>query len=190
MLADEKNIDVIIPLLYGVRMSNRYIKVKEIDLLLTFVGSENKDIRSAAVSALSCIDNMKAIRGLIALSQDRYSYIRNWATFGIGTLSDLDNDEVRQALYARCTDRHHETRMEAISGLAKRKDDGVKKYLEKEFADCTVYVLESIQNLGAKEYLPRLEAMLEEAGKNPDIYNNEYWLRHLKECVEKLRCTC
>ena len=149
MLAVEKNEDVTESLLYGIGFNSHsyyrgrkepsksvcYLKGKDIDAILPFARSDVDDIRRGAVAALSGVDSMKAIRGLIRLSEDRRSHIRDWATFAIGELSDLDNDEIRRALYARCTDRHHDTRMEAISGLARRKDNGVKKYLEKEFSE-------------------------------------------------------
>lgn len=185
MLAAATDSSVLAALLYGIGDNNSYIKPREIDLLLPFISAQEIIIRRAAVSALTGIQTMKAIRGLIMLSKDRYSDIRNWATFAIGTQTDVDNADIRKALYARCTDSHHDTRMEAIYGLAKRKDEGVKAYLEKEFSDCTVYVLESIQELHAVEYLPRLKAMLEETESNPDT--DQYWLGHLQECIESLR---
>ena len=185
MLATEKDSTVTIALLYGIGKNNRTIKPKDIDRILAFAAAEDANIRFAAVCALSCIESMKAIRGLIRLATDKYSSIRNWATFAIGTQSELDNEAIRKALYARCTDKHYDTRLEAIYGLAKRKDAGVKPYLEKEFADCTVYVLESIQCLNATEYLPRLEAMLAEYSDKPETYG--YWLGHLQECIATLR---
>ena len=185
MLAVEKATDMIISILYGVGYHNDHIKPKNIDAIIPFVTFKDKNVRFAAMSALSGIHTMKAVRGLITLSKDRNSHIRDWATFTIGTQSDLDNDEIRSALYARCTDKHHDTRMEAIYGLAKRKDDGVKKYLEKDLDEWTVYVLVSIQALNAKEYLPRLEVMLEETEHDPDTY--QYWLGHLKDCIATLR---
>lgn len=185
MLASATDSSVTAALLYGIGDNNSCIKPHEIDLLLPFISVQEIIIRRAAVSALTGIHKMKAIRGLIMLSRDRYSDIRNWATFAIGTQTDVDTAEIRTALYARCVDKHYDTRMEAIYGLAKRKDDGVKTYLEKEFFNCTVYVLESIQELHALEYLPRLKVMLEETENDPTT--DQYWLGHLKECIESLQ---
>ena len=187
MIIVEKNADVIVQLLYAAG-KNPYVRSKHINVFLPFADSENKYIRLAAVSALSNIDDLRAIKGLIKLSKDRYACVRDWATFSIGRMSDLDNDEIREALYARCTDKHYDTRMEGISGLAKRKDEGVKKYLEKELTDWTPYVFDSIRDLDAKEYLPRLEALLEEVESDPENPPGLYWLSHLKECIETLRC--
>lgn len=181
MLAAPAEPALLAAVLFGIGDVNMHLKTREIDMLLPFVSSREPAIRRAAVAALTGIANMKAIRGLIALSTDSHVQTRNWATFAIGTQSDLDTAEIRKALYARCTDKHYDTRLEAIYGLAKRKDEGVKPYLEKEFADCTVYVLESIEELHATEYLPRLQAMLEEMVNTPDVY--QYWLGCLKKCI-------
>jgi hypothetical protein len=186
MIAEETDKDCIASILIGIAHYSIRHTAKEIDLYLSFLSYEAEEIRFAVVMALSCIEDMKAIRGLIILSRDKISCIRDWATFSIGTQSNLDNDEIRKALYARCTDRHHDTRMEAISGLAKRKDEGVKPYLEKEFSACTVYVLNSIEELNAVEYLPRLESLLKETENDQDT--NQYWFNCLKKCIESLRC--
>lgn len=183
LLAVEKEPEIIESVLYAVGWNSP--SKKAIDAVMPFIRCEHADVRRAAVAALTGVESMKAVRGLIVLSQDRCVHIRDWATFAIGTQSELDNEEIRRALYARCDDRHHDTRMEAIYGLAKRRDAGVKKYLEEVFPECTVYVLLSIQALDAKEYLPRLEALLEETGDDPET--SPYWLGHLKECVETLR---
>ena len=189
MIVVEKNINVIESLLHGIGKNDCRIKSKDIDLILPFIDHENRSVRwTALIALMNSPNNMKAIRGLIKLSNDRYADIRDWATFTIGTQSELDNDEIRKALYARCTDKHLVTRHEAICGLAKRKDAGVKKYIEKALAShdvCTTLIFESIRELDAKEYLPHLEAMLAETENDPSI--RELWLDELKECIEALR---
>jgi HEAT repeat protein len=59
---------------------------------------------------------------LIGLSRDKDPEVRDWATFGLGTLSDADGPDVRAALLARAEDVHHEARAEALFGLAVRHD--------------------------------------------------------------------
>src|ERR1035437_5820140 len=64
----------------------------------------------------------EARRALIRLSQDCDPEVRDWATFGLGTLSNADGPDVRAALLARAEDAHHEARAEALFGLAVRRD--------------------------------------------------------------------
>jgi len=64
----------------------------------------------------------EARAALIRLSRDVDPEVRDWATFGLGTLSDADGPDVRAALLARAEDAHHEARAEALFGLAVRHD--------------------------------------------------------------------
>lgn len=59
---------------------------------------------------------------LIRLSHDADPEVRDWATFGLGTLSDADGPDVRDALLERTGDANHEARAEALFGLAVRHD--------------------------------------------------------------------
>jgi len=74
---------------------------------------------------------------LIRLSADRIAEVRNWACFNLAQ-SDVDGEEVRAALWRRSNDRHHDTRMEALAGLARRRDDRVGDVL-----------LRTVERLGA-----------------------------------------
>ena len=64
----------------------------------------------------------EACEALIALSRDEDPEVRDWATFGLGTLSDADGPDVRAALLARAEDSYRDTRAEALFGLAVRRD--------------------------------------------------------------------
>ncbi|MGI9119845.1 MAG: hypothetical protein ACR2G7_06975 [Acidimicrobiales bacterium] len=59
---------------------------------------------------------------LIPLSGDAVEDVRDWATFGLGSILDIDSQAVRTALAARLDDAHFDTSCEALVGLAKRKD--------------------------------------------------------------------
>lgn len=82
-------------------------------------------VRYAVVQALSAQEDPVAIAELIGLSNDEDRDIRDWATFGLGQLIEADNADIREALRSRLTDADPDTRLEAISGLARRKDAGV-----------------------------------------------------------------
>jgi HEAT repeat protein len=64
-----------------------------------------------------------AVDTLIELSDDPESWVRDWATFGLGTMIRRDDQRVREALAARLTDTDDTTRAEAIRGLAVRHDE-------------------------------------------------------------------
>ena len=55
------------------------------------------------------------MKALIELSNDTQGDIRDWATFGIGTQTDLDNKQIRAALSARLNDRHRDARWVAAA---------------------------------------------------------------------------
>jgi HEAT repeat protein len=63
-----------------------------------------------------------ARHALIKLSGDGEAEVRDWATFGLGTLSADDGPDVRAALLARTGDTSRETQAEALFGLAVRRD--------------------------------------------------------------------
>ena len=79
---------------------------------------------------------------LIRLSRDTDPEVRDWATFGLGTLSDADGPDVRAALLARADDAHHEARAEALFGLAVRRDPRAVPHLIRALQSPTVGGLE------------------------------------------------
>lgn len=62
----------------------------------------------------------EAITALIVLSSDRAFEVRNWATFGLSDMTDVDSEAIQQALIARLNDRT-EISVDALNGLARRK---------------------------------------------------------------------
>lgn len=83
-------------------------------------------VRLAVAFAIATIGReplaSEALRAIIQLSRDEDPEVRDWATFGLGTLSNEDGPDVRAALLARTEDAYHEARAEALFGLAVRRD--------------------------------------------------------------------
>lgn len=123
-----------------------------------FVEHRDPRVRYGVTHALLGQDDPRAIDLLLRLSSDRDADVRDWATFGIGTLSDLDTSEIRGALAARLDDPHDDTRGEALIGLARRKDLRVVPALMKELSsDCVgTLAVEAAEEIGVPELRPAL----------------------------------
>ena len=77
-------------------------------------------VRDGVVDALAGRTDPAAVAALVELSRDAEPAIRDWATFALGTLTDQDSPELRDALVARLDDGDAEARIEAVHGLALR----------------------------------------------------------------------
>lgn len=98
--------------------------------VLPFATHPDPDVRlevaRAAPGGLDSDDAQTAVAAaLIQLSEDVATEIRDWATFGLGSILDIDSTEIRSALAARLNDADFDTRCEALVGLAERKDERV-----------------------------------------------------------------
>ncbi len=106
--------------------------------LIVLVKHASEDVRLAVAYALPIhSEDPNTIPALITLSKDRAVDVRDWATFGLGSLLDIDLPEIRNALANRLDDPHHEVRGEAIVGLARRGDTRVIPALLKELQSDT-----------------------------------------------------
>jgi hypothetical protein len=95
--------------------------------LLPFVAHPDDRVRLAVTRSLAGgleSPGVKALIGeaLIVLTNDPSSDVRDWATFGLGSILDLDTPAVREALRARLWDSDIDTQQEALVGLAERRD--------------------------------------------------------------------
>jgi HEAT repeat protein len=96
-----------------------------------------------AVATLSPQPLGREVRfALIKLSGDPEPEVRDWATFGLGTLSRDDGPDVRAALLARTQDSLHATRAEALFGLAVRRDPRAVPHLIRALESPSVVGLE------------------------------------------------
>ena len=108
-----------------------------IDAVLPFAPHENADVRHAVASSLGGCDDDEAIEALITLSSDPDYDVRNWATFGIGNLSERDTPEIRDALAARLNEEGEEAHGEALLGLTIRRDPRAIEPLLKHLNEST-----------------------------------------------------
>ncbi len=85
----------------------------------------HEDVRYGVAVGLLAHEDMLAIETLIELSADEDEDVRDWATFGLGSMIETDTEEIRFALVRRLHDEHDDTRFEALIGLARRNDERV-----------------------------------------------------------------
>jgi HEAT repeat protein len=135
---------------------------------------ESAEVRLAVAFAVATISPQplppEALGALIRLSRDDEPEVRDWATFGLGTLSNTDNPDVRAALLARAEDAYRETRAEALFGLAVRRDPRAVPHLIRALRSPQVGGLEVDAAAAAADprLLPALWA-LQQAGGTDEI---------------------
>ncbi len=186
LLNIESNPEVLMSLLYAIGHNNDKLNKTQIEKLCTFSDNNNNWVKEGLVSSLLGVDNLNAIETLIKLSTDKISHIRNWATFGIGTQIERDNKNIKEALWNRINDKHQETKLEAIVGLAKRKDSRVNEIIKRELLDGEYGTLlfEAIIETGDKQFLPLLRQNLKAIKEDTTI--NPEWKKDLKNCINEL----
>lgn len=177
---------ILMTLLYAIGHNNDKLSKLQIEKLCSFSGTSDNLIKEGLVFSLLGIDNILAIETLIKLSTDKLSYIRDWATFGIGTQIERNNKDIRQALWNRVNDKHQETKLEAIVGLARRKDSRVNDIIRRELlaGEFGTLLFEAIEVLGDIQFLPLLQQNLETAENDKGI--DREWVEDLKACIENL----
>jgi hypothetical protein len=106
-----------------------------VHLLLQFQTHSDARVRYAVATSLGQCREESAIKALIELSRDSDFEVRNWATFGLGSLSDADSESLRQALVDRLTESDDEIRGEALVGLVVRHDIRAIDLLCREISD-------------------------------------------------------
>ncbi|MDZ4684984.1 MAG: HEAT repeat domain-containing protein [Planctomycetaceae bacterium] len=117
------------------------------------------EVRRGLFALLTDADDPVATDLLIQLSADEVDEIRDWATFGLGTIREADSPEIRSALAARLDDPHDDTRAEAIVGLAQRHDPRVLPALIRDLSENCVATLhlEAAEHMPSPELVPLLK---------------------------------
>lgn len=187
LLEHEKEIDVLSKVLYCIGHANSHdLTQPQVDKLATFKTHPNHNVRDGLVFSLLGQEHIGAIQILIYLSKDKNTNVKNWATFGLGRQIEIDNEEIRNALWARVDDKHEETRFEAITGLCIRKDPRAKALIENELSkrENGTLLFEAITELGDKTFIPTLKELLNKSIQEGDI--NPEWLKELRDCIEEL----
>jgi len=131
---------------------------RAIKLLLPLKRHPNSDVRFGVVLGLTGHSRPEVIGALIELSRDSEELVRTWATFALGTMIPADSPRIREALFARISDSHDETRGEALVGLALRKDERVIEPLISDLSSGNAgrLTLEAAEAIGDARLYPAL----------------------------------
>jgi HEAT repeat protein len=89
-------------------------------------------VRLAVAHGVAAHEGPEPVATLIELMTDSDDDVRDWATFGLGSISTADSPEIRDALRRRLEDPYEPARSEAVWGLAHRNDPaGLRLLLER-----------------------------------------------------------
>ena len=152
--------------------------------LLKHVDSADSGVRFALAFTLSHSPEPAAVAAVLRLATDRDDDVRDWATFGLGALSDADGDEIRELLWTNAHDANRDVRGEAVVGLARRSDPRVIELLKTRLLedDCRVYELEAAEEMPHAELLEPLQRLRDDAEQRRDL--DPFWHRHLLEAID------
>jgi len=180
---------VLSSILYAIGHNNEKLTSNQIEQLIEFKTHPNSIVKKGLVWSLLGITDSRAIATLISFMSDKQASIRNWATFGIGSLIERNTKAIREALFIRTKDKHNETRGEAIVGLAIRKDPRVIAIIKNELTKASfgTLIFEAILAFKNTDYLLQLELLYEQ--NKHDNAVNQFWLTQLETCIEQLRLT-
>ena len=140
-------------------------------------------LRYSIVYGLLGQESPTAIHTLIELSHDPDEDVRDWATFGLGTMLEADSPLIRNALLDRTTDESSQVRGEALVGLAVRRDRRVIEPLLRELrsVEMNTLALQAAEEIGDPLLLPALLHLAEDLPDDPDLAAAIASCRHKRE---------
>lgn len=139
--------------------------VRALPTLLQRRFDSDPDVRWAVAQAIPNVTSSppeaEAVAALLELMRDTDSDVRDWATFGIGSLLEVDGDDIRQGLRDRLDDPDGDTAGEALVGLARRRDSGILERVRGLLSESTVgnLTVEAAAELADSTLLPELERL-------------------------------
>ena len=139
-----------------------HLEVGDAPTICALAAHPSADVRSSVAFALVCREEPISRATLVILTSDVDDDVRNWATFGLAIVPEIDSPEIRAALAARINDPFFEVRQEAMVGLAARKDSRAIPLILHELAQDEVLVLalDAAAELPDPRFVPHLERLL------------------------------
>lgn len=140
------------------------------------------ETRIQVVFALNRYADADSVDALVRLAKDKSDEVRDWATFGLGSMLDADGPEIRNVLWQNLQDSDEDVRGEALAGLAVRKDERIiPLLLERLDANCQCYELEAAEQMASPLLLEQLEAIHAEVAGLEKL--DAYWYRCLNDAI-------
>ncbi len=151
--------------------------------LVRLASHPSSDMRWHVAVALALYPEPPAIDALLRLARDGDDDVRDWATFGLGSMQGADTPEIRELLWTNLSDADPDVRGEAVIGLAARNDPRAVDYLLTHLDDkCRMLDLNAAAKFASPRLLPALQALL--TGTAGDGEVDPQWLDALREAVE------
>lgn len=171
-LKNEQNTDVIKSILMAL---GHYSDLKAIEAIVALKAHSSADVRYGVAVSLP-YENELAINTLIELTSDIDRDVRDWATFGLGSMIETDTKEIREALFKRLIEEENDYEIygEALVGLAIRKDERVILPLIQELSSDEVgdLALEGAAEIGDPRLYPFLLEVKEWWSGNDYLIND------------------
>ena len=160
LLRDEEE-DVVVAALFALG----HLRAGEATDLVPFATHASSRVREAVAHALGGRDDPAGLDALRSLTADADTDVRNWATFGLGSLCRSDTPEIRDALAARLADDDGEVRGEALVGLARRRDLRAVAAITAELRarDVSSLAIEAAETMPSEEFIVPLRVLAHSA---------------------------
>lgn len=178
--------DVLIAVLHALCFNNDTLNVAQLTAIASFRSHADKYVRFGVVHALSGVGKKVAVDAMVELTEDKFTPVRSWATFGIATQIEKKSKQITAALWKRVRDKDEETKFEAIVGLAVRQEEGIKDVLIEELQTESIGALlfEAIGAYGDTDFLPALQVLYKDSSSDKTI--NPGWLGKLRDAIDVL----
>lgn len=146
--------------------------IEAVPYLVKLRKHKRQKVRFAVTFGLLGLELPEAIEALISLSGDPSKEVRNWATFGLGSMIESDTDEIRVALQKRLSDKNLEVYGEALLGLAKRRVPNIVSLVKRALSqkETINLFLEAAEVLADEQLLPFLQRIEASLKPNDDPY--------------------
>lgn len=149
--------------------------------MLRYIDDPHEGIRHGLSFSLGRYPQPEAAKALLTLMQDEARDVRNWATFGLASLSEQDSPAIRAGLLAASGDADPEIRGEALIGLARRGDERVRERvmqeLQGEFHGS--WAIDAAAALADQGFLPALEVLK----THPEVLADGYFSSVLADAI-------